>query len=157
MKKLIYLFVAITIIGCCGCSESKDEIQTDIKILQTQRNSLTATVEGLETNRNNIKSEIADLNVKLKELKIYESGKTPQYILKIHLKQSHFSLSITKAIKDAYNAVDFELPVDKDFYNSVKEGDKIVDNFRAGSFILYGSIGNWDMTITKKEIRNPKE
>lgn len=80
-------------------------------------------------------------------------GRTPKYILKLHLKQSHFSLSIKKHIADAVNAIDFEMPVDKEFYDSVKVGSEIVDEFRAGSFFLKGSFGDWEMTVKDKEIR----
>jgi hypothetical protein len=73
--------------------------------------------------------------------------------LKIRLKQANFSLSIKKHIKNAVNAIDFEIPVDKDFYDSVSEGTEIVDKFRFGSFVLYGSFGDWEMTVKGKEIR----
>ncbi len=77
----------------------------------------------------------------------------PKYILKLHLKQTHFSLSISKHIKDAMNAMDFEMPVDKEFYESVSIGTDIVNNFRVGSCILYGSFGDWKMTVKGKEMR----
>ena len=51
------------------------------------------------------------------------------------------------------NAIEFEIPVDKDFYNSINVGDEIVDNFRAGSFIINGSFGSWNMKVKGKEIR----
>jgi hypothetical protein len=72
-----------------------------------------------------------------------------KYILKLRLKQSHLSLSIKKHIKDAMNAVDFEIPVDKEFYDSVEEGQEIIDNFRFGSMVLYGSFGDWEMKVKK--------
>lgn len=85
-----------------------------------------------------------------------QQGKTPiktKYILKLRLKQSHFSLSIKKHIKDATNAIEFEIPVDKEYFDSVKEGDAIVDNFRFGSFVLYGSFGDWEMTVKEKIVK----
>lgn len=51
------------------------------------------------------------------------------------------------------NAIDFEIPVDKDFYNSVSIGTDIVDEFRTGSFVLKGSFGSWEMSVKGKEIR----
>jgi hypothetical protein len=100
-----------------------------------------------------LKEENAVLTEQLKALKSDGFAKSPKYILKIRLKQSHFSLSIKKHIKDAINAVEFELPVDKDFYDSVSEGTELVDKFRFGSFVLYGSFGDWKMTVKEKEIR----
>ncbi|MDF7819844.1 hypothetical protein P1X15_19640 [Runella sp. MFBS21] len=97
-----------------------------------------------------LQKENADLKAQLQAL---TANAKPKYILKIRLKQSNFSLSIKKHIKNAINAVDFELPVDKDFYDSVSEGTEIVDKFRFGSFVLYGSFGDWEMTVRGKEIR----
>ena len=100
-----------------------------------------------------LKKENAILATQIQSLKSGVTGQEPKYILKIRLKQSHFSLSIKKHIKDAVNAIDFELPVDKEFYNSVSEGTKLVDKFRFGSLILSGSFGDWEMKVKGKEVR----
>lgn len=100
-----------------------------------------------------LKKENAALAAQVQALKTGSSAKGPKYILKIKLKQSHFSLSIKKHIKDAVNAIEFELPVDKEFFDSVSKGTELVDNFRFGSMILYGSFGDWEMTVKDKEIR----
>lgn len=150
---LIIELIALIIVMFTSC-ESKEKVQSDINNLRAQRTSLQEEVRGLSSSKDYKEVEISKLNEKLKELKIYESGKTPKYILKIHLKQSHISLSISKHLKDALNAIDFELPVDKDFYNSVSAGTQIVNEFRTGSLVLYGSFGSWEMSVTNKEIRN---
>ncbi|WP_428656418.1 hypothetical protein [Runella sp.] len=100
-----------------------------------------------------LQKENAALKAQVQELTATQSEKKLKYILKIRLKQANFSLSIKKHIKNAINAVDFELPVDKDFYDSVSEGTEIVDKFRFGSFVLYGSFGDWEMTVKDKQIR----
>ena len=100
-----------------------------------------------------LKKENTLLSAELKTLKTGGTGKPVKYILKLRLKQSHFSLSIKKHIKDAVNSIDFELPVDKEFYDSVSEGTNIVDKFRFGSFVLYGSFGDWEMKVKEKEVR----
>ncbi|PWK26848.1 hypothetical protein LV89_02054 [Arcicella aurantiaca] len=100
-----------------------------------------------------LKKENAALAAQVQALKTGGTAKGPKYILKIKLKQSHFSLSIKKHIKDAVNAIEFELPVDKEFFDSVSEGTELVDNFRFGSMVLYGSFGDWEMTVKDKEIR----
>ena len=71
----------------------------------------------------------------------------------MRLKQSHFSIDLMKHTKDDMNAIEFELPVSKEFYDKVKNGTNIVDDFRTGSFILNGSFGDWKMKVIKKEIR----
>lgn len=100
-----------------------------------------------------LKKENALLVEQLNALKAGNSAKPPKYILKLRLKQAHFSLSIKKHIKDAVNAIDFEIPVDKEFYDSVSEGTEIIDKFRFGSFVLGGSFGDWEMTVKGKEVR----
>ncbi len=100
-----------------------------------------------------LQKENLELKAQLQQLNAGQSAKKVRYILKIRLKQANFSLSIKKHIKNAVNAIDFELPVDKDFYDSVSKGTEIVDKFRFGSFVLYGSFGDWEMTVKDKEIR----
>ncbi len=101
----------------------------------------------------NLKKENAALVTQVKALKEGVDTKGPKYMLKLRLKQSHLSLSIKKHIKDAVNAVEFELPVDKEFYDSVSEGTEIIDKFRFGSMVLYGSLGDWEMTVKEKYVK----
>lgn len=100
-----------------------------------------------------LKKENALLAKQVETLKIGGAAKSPKYILKLKLRQSHFSLSIKKHVKDAVNAIEFELPVDKEFFDSVSEGTEIIDKFRFASLVLDGSFGDWEMTVKKKEIR----
>jgi hypothetical protein len=101
----------------------------------------------------NLKKENAALVSQVKALKEGVIAKEPKYMLKLRLKQSHLSLSIKKHIKDAVNAVEFELPVDKEFYDSVSEGTEIIDKFRFGSMVSYGSLGDWEMTVKEKYVK----
>lgn len=101
----------------------------------------------------NLKKENAALAAQVKALKEGVNAKGPKYMLKLRLKQSHLSLSIKKHIKDAVNAIEFELPVDKEFYDSVSEGTEIIDKFRFGSMVLYGSLGDWEMTVKEKYVK----
>lgn len=77
-----------------------------------------------------------------------------QYIVTFEMSQSHLTLSISEHIKDAMNKATFDMPVDKRFYDSVKPGQRIVNDFRAGSFIMRGSFGNWSLTVKSKRISN---
>lgn len=82
---------------------------------------------------------------------IAEDGE--KYFVTFECKQSHFSLDIGQHLKDAMNVTEFEVMVDSDYYNSVDVGTVINDEFRVGSFVMKGSIGNWEITVTEKEIR----
>lgn len=154
MKKLIYLLcISIAFISC----ENANDVNTEIGRLKEERKNLKNSVQDLRSAKSNESTTLTSITKQITEkrklLGIYNAGKQPVYILKFQLKQSHFSLDIGKHMKDAMNKIKFELPVSEEFYNSVAIGTDIVDEFRMGSFLLYGSIGDWDMTITDKEIR----
>ena len=76
----------------------------------------------------------------------------PRYVVRFELSQSHFTLSIKQHIKDASNKVTFDVPVDKDYYDSVNVGQEIVDKFRTGSMHLYGSYGSWKVKVINKAV-----
>lgn len=149
MKTCILLLLMLVAISC----ETQEEIQSEISTLKNERIQLRLEVQSLESEATSKRKDISSLYEKLKELHLVENGNTPKYILKLHLKQSHFSLDISDHIKDSMNAIDFEIPVDKEFYHHVKVGDKIVEEFRSGSFVLNGKLGEWDMSVQGKEIR----
>lgn len=101
----------------------------------------------------NLKKENTLLTQQIQALQQGKIPSTTKYILKLHLAQSHFSLSIKKHLKDYANGVDFEIPVDKEFFDSVKKGEKLVDKFRFGSLFLSGSFGDWELTIKDKTVK----
>lgn len=147
---LFLLFMCIIMVSSC---ENEQDVKSDIKVLKTQRSELVSEIYNINKDIDTKKSEVVLLNEKLKELRIYASGKTPVYILKLKLEQSHFSINPMTHIKDAANAIEFELPVDKNFYDSIGVGSQIVDEFRLGSFILHGSLGDWKMSVVNKQIK----
>ena len=149
MKNILFALMLLVFVSC----ETKQTISDDINKLKKERIVLLNDVTEMKKTLKFEQSEVNKLTAIVKELKIYADGKIPKYILKLHLKQSHISLDITKHMKDAMNAIDFELPVDKDFYDSVQINTKIVDEFRSGSMLLSNSFGDWEMTVKGKEIR----
>lgn len=148
LKALIVLLTTITIISC----ESAEDIKADIEILKSKRTEL---IDEIQANNTHINEQIK-IEAKLREqidiLNIYKQGKKPRFIIKVKLKQSRVSLDIGKHIKDAMNAIEFELPVDEDFYRSISVGTTFVDDFRAGSFVLNGSFSSWNMEVVGKRI-----
>jgi hypothetical protein len=81
-----------------------------------------------------------------------------RYVVTLEIGQGHFTLDIWQHVKDAYNKITIDIPVDKEFYDSVKEGDFLNNDFRMASFLIHGSIGNWKVRIKDKNIiTNNKE
>jgi len=72
------------------------------------------------------------------------------YILKLNLRQISYSLSLSKQFRDYSNQIDFEIPVDKDYYDKMSVGNDVTDNFRIGSLIFKGSFGSWRIKVKEK-------
>ncbi len=100
--------------------------------------------------------EVKMKNLLIAFLLVFSLFSTPafaeRYIVQFELKQARLSINPMSHIRDEINAIEFELPVDKGFYDSIDVGDLIVDKFRAGSFVLRGSFSNWRMSVISKRI-----
>lgn len=153
MRRILTLSLFVLFIFIINSCESKQDIKSDVEKLELEREVLQSDVKSLSRLIMIKREQVASLDNKLKELNIYDSDRTPRYILKIRLKQSRMSLDVFEHAKDNMNAIEFEIPVDKGFYDSVDIGTKITDEFRRGSLILNGSFSNWDMTVKSKKIK----
>lgn len=148
MKQLLIILLLFTIVSC----ESEDDVMSDILLLQIERTAIAKQKASDLTSLKAIQIAYNQVIDDLKIANIYLDGKTPQYIMKFKLKQSHFSLDISKHIKDSANAIEFEMEVGKAYYDAHSIGDRVVDEFRTGSAILYGSFGDWRMTVVSKKV-----
>lgn len=149
MKSTLYLLlITLTLFSC----ENATDVKTDIDKLRTERSNLESEVSNKNNTISQLNTTIDSKNETLKEMGIYLDGDKPLYILTLELSQSHFTLDISEHVKDAMNAIEFDIPVDKDFYNNVKIGDEILDDFRMGSFIMNGSFGDWEMEVKQKKV-----
>ena len=136
-KKLIITLVIITCLTMLftGC-ESTENTDSKITELQNQIDDLKRQKEELET-------EVVDKKI--------ENG-TAVYVVTINVAQSHPFWDVGSNIKDDMNDVDIDIPVSKEFYDSVEIGTVLDDSFRMGSFIMSGSYGSWDITVSDKKV-----
>ena len=137
MKKYIIALIVIITVTLSGCSKTETVTNEDIVKLEDE-------IAQLETERDRLNEEI--LNTKI------DNG-LAKYVITFNIKQTHFTLDIGEHLKDAMNDITIEIPVDKEYYDSVEVGDVIDDSFRVGSFIWKGSFGNWKVTVESKNIR----
>lgn len=141
MKKKISSAILVVVLlfslTSCGEQEQVDFLNQQIAELQTQKSSLEV--------------EITDLENMVAQKK--EENGTAKYILTLEIKQTHFTLKISKHLKDAMNAIEIQIPVDKEYYDSVEVGQNIADEFRMGSFVFRGTFGNFKVSVIKKEIQ----
>lgn len=86
MTKYIALFAAaMTLLAC----ESSAEVKEDIESLRKERTALQNENAWLRETKASKENEIATLDEHLEESHIYQSGRTPKYVLGIKLEQSH--------------------------------------------------------------------
>ena len=120
-----------------GCAQND-------KHLEQRCDSLRAEISDLEAQKKAVEAEIADAK---------EENGTAKYVITFCIRQSHFTLDINEHIKDAMNEITPEVPVDKEYYDTVSVGDVLSDDFRMGSLIMRGSFGSWKVTVKEKHIK----
>ena len=75
-----------------------------------------------------------------------------EYILVIEIRERHLTLDIGTLIKDELNKMTIEIPTTKKYYDSVSIGKKLDNSFRTGSFIITGSLSDYQIKIKDKKI-----
>lgn len=138
MKKLLsFVIVILMIFVLSGCAENEEYLERRCEDLREE-------ISVLEDEKTALENKIVDAKV--------ENG-TAKYIITFRIKQTHFTLDIGEHLKDSMNEITIEIPVDKEYYDSLSVGDTINDEFRMGSLIMHGSFGSWKVTVDNKEIR----
>ena len=137
MKRDIIVLIAMIAIALSGCSKTKTVTNEDVAKLESE-------ITQLEAERDRLNEEILSTKI--------DNG-LAKYVITFNIKQTHFTLDIGEHLKDSMNDISIEIPVDKEYYDSVEVGDVIDDSFRMGSFIWKGSFGNWKVTVESKDIR----
>lgn len=137
MKKYAIVLIAMIAITLSGCSKTETVTNEDVAKLESE-------IAQLEAERDRLNEEILDTKI---------DNNLAKYVIAFNIKQTHFTLDIGEHLKDAMNDISIEIPVDKEYYDSVEVGDTIDDSFRVGSFIWKGSFGNWKVTVESKDIR----
>ena len=137
MKKHVVILIAMIAITLSGCSKTETVTNEDVAKLESE-------IAQLEAERDRLNEEILDTKI---------DNNLAKYVIAFNIKQTHFTLDIGEHLKDAMNDISIEIPVDKEYYDSVEVGDTIDDSFRVGSFIWKGSFGNWKVTVESKDIR----
>lgn len=141
--KRTFTFLAIVIMTLAvltGCEETEANRQE----LERQCESLRAELDALSEQKETLQNEI---------IAVKEENGTAKYVITFRINQTHFTLDLGEHLKDSLNEITIEIPVDKEYYDSVSIGDVVNDDFRMGSLIMHGSYGNWNVIIEGKEIR----
>lgn len=140
MKKFkwLSLVLVVSFVFCLsGCAENPEVLEQKITELKTQINELEIEKKNLEENVSGIK---VDKGI-------------AKYVVTLEIKQTHYTLDLEQHLKDEMNEITIQIPVDKEYYDSVSVGTVINDSFRMGSMIIKGSFGKWKVTVKDKSIQ----
>lgn len=135
-KILVTVMIMSLALNLVGCTRSEESYRSEISELEQE-------IKELKNERATLKEEVSDIKV--------ENG-TAKYVVTFNIKQVHYNLSIENHIKDSMNDISIQIPVDKEYYDSVEIGQIIDDSFRVGSFVMKGSFGSWRVTVEDKEV-----
>ena len=145
MKKLILIaLLLITCLSLTACTSYEEQLSEKAVHLEREIVNLNNEIYELKNVRDALETEIVDTKI---------ANGTAKYVITFNIRQSHFTLDLSEHLKDKMNDVSIQIPVDKEYYDSVNVGDVIDDSFRMGSFIWKGSFGSWKITIEDKEIQ----
>lgn len=143
-RKIIALLMVIALCATfTGCMSQEEQLSAEAQALKTKIATLETQITSLEQEKTALEQTIIDKKIE---------GDTAKYVLTLNIKQVHYTLDITEHLKDSANNLSIQIPVDKEYYDSVEIGDTIDDSFRMGSFVFKGSFGSWDITVEDKEI-----
>ena len=153
MKKLL-IFLALTL-SLISCGENYhrtqiSELKQEHKTLSTQVSHLRNSCDNLRQSQHYLSAQVRELETEKRAL---SNGYEPSYILTLEIKQTTYTLDIGEHIKNSINAISMQIPVSKKFYNSVKIGTRISDDFKYGSLVFNGDFSELRVTVKDKQIR----
>lgn len=149
MKKILLIIVTALVMTSCYTNEDKENLQKECRTLEMQKANLNQEVSGLRNRKTNLYNEVNDLE---KEKSALTNGREILYIVKFEIKQGTFTLDPFEHIKNSMNAIEVEIPVNKDYYNKLSVGQDITDAFKYGSLIMDGDFSTLHMRVKNKRI-----
>lgn len=145
-KKLLLTLLIFSTLSFVACTPSEKELDAEIAQKQEQLLDLKGEYTAL-------KSEYDVLSSLTSQAKLDAAPEeNKRYIMTLKIKQSHFSLNVKDHVKDSMNAIELDIAVDKEYYDSYEEGDEILSEFRSGSFVTSGKLGSWKITLKDKRV-----
>lgn len=142
MKKI--LIIMLTVLCFASCVKLEDKIR-----LQNEYTELSSEVAALKDKKNELTTEINQLDNAGRAL---GAGHEVHYIVKLKIKQGTFTLDPFEHIKNEMNAIEMELPVSRDYYNTLKVGQDLSNSFKWGSLVMNGDFSHLHVKVTGKRI-----
>jgi len=149
MKKFIIIFAVLIGLSACYTEESKKNLQKECIELQQKKYDLWRQIDSTCRILEDYQKEVKDLQAEKLAL---QNGRDPKYIIKVKIKQGTFTLDPFEHIKNEANAMEMELPVNKDFYDKTAVGTDLLDKLKLGSFLIDGDASWLHFKIIDKHI-----
>jgi hypothetical protein len=156
LRRMVVL-AGLLALSCRASCADPQELNVDIDKLEQRKTWLTGDVSNLErqvlglgAKRDELNGTIAELQGNEAVLRAIKEGRAVRYVLKVSIRQVHFSINIKKQIADAINEEEFELVTDKQTYDSANVGQDLFESFRMGSLLMKSSAGSWRLKIVGK-------
>ena len=122
-----------------------------------ERNLLESLIAKNANINNQLENQHKSLIDKINKDKFALSASNTIYIVKIKIHQTTYTLSLTEHIKNKFNDVEFEIPVDKAYYDNCSIGQSVTDpGLKIGSLLRDGDFSKLKVKITGKRTEKRK-
>jgi len=129
--------------SCVSCERNLNEKRIEASIKK-----------GINSYNNTLDSLIEDEYGNEYEMNNLAQYSDTMYIVRIKIHQTTYTIDPFEYLKNKMNDIEFEIPVDKEYYNTCKVGSKINDpKLKMGSLVMDGDFSKLKITISDKSIR----
>jgi hypothetical protein len=119
--------------------------------LMNERKQIESDIFSFRNINENLKRQNNVLNEQINKNKFALDVSKNIYIVKIKIHQTTYSLDLGEYIKNKINDIEFEIPVDKAYYDKCSIGQKITDpGLKIGSLIMDGDFSKLNIIIINK-------
>jgi|JI10StandDraft_1071094.scaffolds.fasta_scaffold224992_4 hypothetical protein len=144
------LLALLLVVGCQKYSkEDYEKLKADCEVYENNSRYYQQEVRARQNELSQVATQRAMMENEIK----FAKGKLV-YFLTVEISKSSFTLSISQHIADAANAVEWEIPVDKDFYDAVHVGQTLNESFNAGSFWMKGKFSSNNIKVIGKHTKD---
>ena len=129
MRIAICLLLVLFVVGCATPEQQLTQVEKDLKERRAELQQVKDDLENIQSELRSAKNIVAEADGK-------------EFILRLRSKKERISFDLESQAKDSLNAVEFEIPVTRGFYEAHRVGES-----------LSGSWGGVTIKVIKKYIR----
>lgn len=119
--------------------------------LMRERHQIESEINANKNINNRLKQQHDALNNQIIRNKLALDVSKNIYIIKVKIHQTTYTLDIGEHIKNKINDIEFEIPVDKSYYDRCSIGQTVSDpGLKIGSLVFNGDFSKLNITIIGK-------